>query len=107
MAICSNDICNNYSQQNVEHRFDYYDRQGKHLAQTRGALPEARWYDQSHYVVSDQAQLLKNLDSRATIQKDIDGFRQELIATPISNIASIIEINDAIRALSNFLESTE
>jgi hypothetical protein len=100
-------ICNDSLQSTVVHRFDYYDHKGQLLAQTRGAQPEASWYDQAYYVVSDQAQLLKNLDSRSTIQKDIDGFRQELIATPISNITSIIEINDAIRALSNYLDRTE
>ena len=91
----------------LEHRFDYYDQQGNRLAQSHGATPENCWFEQAHYVVSDQAQLLKNADSRATIQKDIDCFRKELIATPISNISSIVEINDAIRALCNYLESTE
>lgn len=91
----------------LEQRFDYYDQQGNRLAQSQGTTPEAAWFDQAHYVVINQSELLKNLDSRASIQKDIDSFRQELLATPISNIGSIVEINNAIQALGNYLDTTE
>jgi hypothetical protein len=94
-------------QPTLNNRFDYYDQQGNHLAQSHGATPETAWFEQAHYVVNNQTQLLKNQDSRASIQKDIDCFRQELIATPISNISSIVEINNVIRALCNYLEATK
>lgn len=96
MAFC-NDV-------HTAHHFDYYDAKGIKLAESHGEKIEETLFKQAHYVVRDQSHMLKNLDSHQTIQRDIEAFRQEILATPLSNMAAIVEINNAMRALTEFLD---
>ena len=43
--------------------FQYYDAEGNSLGQTRGNLPDNQLFQSAHYVVSNQATMLKNKDS--------------------------------------------
>ena len=85
--------------------FQYYDEQGNSLGESKGHNPDPSLYSKAHYVVSNQARMLKNKDTRDAIKRDIDSFKDELVNVSVSNMTEIMQINRTIRALSDYLDS--
>ena len=83
--------------------YEYYNEQGACIGQSAGIMPQDDLFEQAHYVVVDQDEMIRNQDSQATIQQDIQRYRQELLHVPMSNINRIIELNHLIRNLEKFL----
>ncbi len=83
--------------------YEYYNAQGSCIGQSAGATPQEDLFEQAHYVVADQEEMIKNQDSKITIQQDIQRYREELLHVPISDMGRILELNHLIRNLEKFL----
>ncbi len=94
------------AEQYKDHRdYCYYSQNGKLLGQTKGCSPVKELFDQAHYVIVNQKDMIKNLDKLEVIREDIRTCERELIKTPIANIAEILYLNKLLKALRGCLSN--
>lgn len=86
-----------------QYHYAYFDRNGHQIGETEGSQPCADLYQQAHYVVVNQEDMIKNCDSKTQIAEDLRQCEQDLLQTSVSNMSEILYLNRLIRALRRCL----
>ncbi|MEJ2670397.1 MAG: hypothetical protein P8077_09235 [Gammaproteobacteria bacterium] len=87
------------------HHFAYFDQHGKSLGSSTGIAPQKELYQNAHYVVVNQEDMIINNDSKAQIASDLKHCEHDLLHTPIRNMGEILYLNRLIRALRKCLSA--
>lgn len=85
--------------------YKYYNASGVFIGKSEGHNPSDSLFRKAHYVISNDLEMIKNLDPQPTVKRDIQRYRDELLNVPLSNMGKIMELNHLIKNLERFLDA--
>ncbi len=85
--------------QEHEREFYYFNEEGVFMGKSEGTAPLPELFDQAHYVVDSDNELVKNRDLLIIARRKLVNLQRALVNVPIQDMHQIMDINDQIKSL--------